>query len=234
MTESFKRLGSLIGEEKLAKLAAMKVVIFGIGGVGGYTAESLARCGVGKMILVDGDTVEESNINRQIAADTAVIGRYKADVMRERILRINPAAEVTAVKEFFRPGDPLDFAAGCAYAVDATDAVSAKIELAVRLREAGIPLISAMGAGNKLDPTAFKAADIFDTSVCPLCRIMRTELRKRNVPALRVVYSEEKPLTPCGAGEREHSGRPAPGSFQPAVAACGTLIAYEVVKDTIL
>lgn len=235
MSEKFSRLEALIGNESLQRLQNSKVAIFGIGGVGGFVAEALVRCGVGHFILIDSDTVAESNINRQIIADSTTVGGYKAEVMRERMLKINGEAEVAVVREFFLPGDDLSFLDGCSYVVDAIDTVSSKIDLAVRCEAAGIPIISAMGAGNKLNPAMFEAADIYETSVCPLCRVMRTQLKKRGVKSLKVVYSKEKPIKPdygvdAGAERRSAPGRPVPGSIQMAPAACGLIIAYEVVR----
>lgn len=239
MSEIFTRLKMLIGNEALSKLSRSKVAVFGIGGVGGFAAEALIRSGIGHFVLVDNDTVSESNINRQIIADTTTIGRYKTEVMRERMLKINGAAEIDEVKEFYLPGSDLGFLSACTYVIDAIDTVSSKIELAVQCGKNGIPLISAMGAGNKLNPAMFEAADIYDTSVCPLCRVMRTQLKKRGVKSLKVVYSKEKPITPVYTGNAEGterpgaSRRPVPGSIQMAPAACGLIIAYEVIKDII-
>lgn len=239
MSEIFSRLEMLIGKESLKKLSSSKVAIFGVGGVGGYVAEALIRCGIGSFILIDNDTVSDSNINRQIIADTTTVGRYKTEVMRERMLKINSAAKIEEIKKFYLPGDDLCFLSDCDYVVDAIDTVSSKIELAVWCEKASIPLISAMGAGNKLNPAMFEAADIYDTSVCPLCRVMRTNLRKRGVKSLKVVYSKENPITPVCYGNAENDKergaycRPVPGSIQMAPAACGLIIAYEVVKDII-
>ncbi|HIZ17342.1 MAG TPA: tRNA threonylcarbamoyladenosine dehydratase [Firmicutes bacterium] len=239
MSEIFSRLEMLIGKEALKKLSDSKVAIFGIGGVGGYTAEALIRCGVGSFILIDNDTVSASNINRQIIADETTVGKYKTEVMRERMLKINSAAKIEEIRKFYLPGDNLDFLSGCDYVVDAIDTVSSKIELAVWCESMGLPLVSAMGAGNKLNPAMFEAADIYDTSVCPLCRVMRTNLRKRGVKSLRVVYSKEKPIAPICHSNVENdnklsaSHRPLPGSIQMAPAACGLIIAYEVVKNII-
>ena len=239
MSEIFSRLEMLVGKESLLKLGRSKVAIFGIGGVGGYVAEALVRCGIGRFVLVDNDRVAESNINRQIIADLTTVGRYKTEVMRERMLKINNTAKIEILNEFFLPGGDISFLSDCTYVVDAIDTVSSKIELAVRCESEKIPLISAMGAGNKLNPAMFEVSDIYDTSVCPLCRVMRGELRTRGVKSLKVVYSKEKPITPVcvdGKGSSEKrgaSGRPVPGSIQMAPAACGLVIGYEIVKDII-
>ncbi len=234
MQGPFMRLGLLIGEDKLRRLAEMKIAIFGIGGVGGYIAEALVRCGVGRFVLIDSDKVDESNINRQIIADTTTVGRFKTEVMGDRILKINPSAQISEIREFYLPGAPLDYIQDCGYVIDAIDTISAKVDLAVRCPQMNIPLISAMGAGNKLDPTKFEAADIYETSECPLCRVMRAQLRKRGVKKLKVVYSKEKPVIPIDNGCTNELGRPVPGSIQMAPAACGLAVAYEVIKDTIL
>ncbi len=210
----------LLGAEALKKLAAARVAVFGIGGVGGYTAEALARSGVGAIDLIDPDRVAESNLNRQIYALHSTLGRYKTEVARERINDINPVCKVTEHRIFYLPETPFDFSL-YDYIVDAVDTVSAKIAIAVNA--AGVPVISCMGAGNKLDPTAFKVADVYSTSVCPLARVMRRELKKRGVKALKVVYSEEEPI--------KSGAVPASCAFVPSVA--GLIIAGEVIKDLI-
>ena len=220
--ERFIRTEKLIGTEKLSTLKNSSVLIFGVGGVGGYTVEALARCGVGKITVVDGDIVSKSNINRQIIASEQTVGKDKVEVIKERILSINPNCEVTTFKTFFLPenSDTVDFFS-YDYIVDAVDTVTAKLEIIRKSREASVPVISCMGTGNKVDPTLFKIADIFETSVCPLCRVMRAELKKRGVDKLKVLYSTEK---------RETSERvPQSIAFCPSVA--GLLIASEVVKD---
>ncbi len=231
MDEKFIRTALLLGEHSLTRLAGARVAVFGIGGVGGHAAEALARSGVGKLDLVDKDTVSISNINRQAIATTKTVGRLKAQVMKERILEINPEAEVRAYNCFFLPetAGEFDFKE-YDYVVDAVDTVAAKIALAVQAQQAGVPIISSMGAGNKLDPTQFEVADIYQTSVCPLARVMRRELKKRGIGGLKVVYSKEEPIRPK-AQELEASGRMAPGSvaFVPSVA--GLIMAGEVVKD---
>lgn len=235
MENEFSRTQLLLGEEAMKKLSEARVAIFGIGGVGGYTAEALARSGVGALDLIDNDVVSLTNLNRQIIALHSTLGKYKVDVMRERILDINPEASVKAHRCFYLPEsrDEFDFSA-YNYVVDAVDTVSAKIDLVLRAQESGTRIISSMGAGNKLDPTAFEVADIFSTSVCPLARVMRTELKKRGVKRLKVVYSRERPLTPQGSVEKPAgSRRSVPGStaFVPSVV--GLIIAAEVISDII-
>lgn len=247
MLHEFSRTEMLIGAEGLQKLKDSRVAIFGIGGVGSYTAEALARTGVGHMVLIDDDNICLTNINRQIHATRKTIGKAKVDVMKERILDINPNAEVETHKVFYLPEtseglmrDDYD------YIVDAIDTVTAKLDLAMKAKERGIPLISSMGTGNKLDPTRLEVADIFDTSVCPLCKVMRNELRKRGVESLKVVYSREEPIkitesenTSCKEGcicpkgtERKCDRRRAiPGSISFVPPAAGLIIAAEVVKD---
>ena len=234
MSEIFKRTELLLGESAVKKLSGCRVAVFGIGGVGGYTAEALARSGVGKLDLIDNDTVSESNINRQIIALHSTVGRAKVDVMKERILDINPYAEVRAYNTFFMPETEGEFDFTLYdYVVDAIDTVTGKIALAVKADKAGTPIISSMGAGNKLDPTAFEVADIYKTSVCPLARVMRRELKQRGIKKLKVVYSKEAPLSPVSADENEQHRKQTPGStaFVPSVA--GLIIAGEVIKDLI-
>lgn len=239
MREEFIRTALITGEKAVEKLNESTVAIFGIGGVGGYVAEALARAGVGRFVLVDNDRVAPSNINRQIIALHSTVGRLKTEVMKERILDINPLADVRRVDAFYLPenADTFNFSE-YSYAVDAVDTVTAKIDIVLRAQAAGTPVISCMGAGNKLDPAAFRVADIFSTSVCPLARAMRSELKKRGVRALKVVYSTEKPITPVppeGAQPDPSSAhrRQTPGSisFVPSVA--GLIAAGEVIKDLI-
>ncbi len=233
MSETFIRTELLLGEDGVAALQQAKVAIFGIGGVGGYVAEALARSGVGAFVLVDRDVVSMSNINRQIIATTRTIGKPKAELMRERILEINPEAAVEVRNCFFLPENAAEFDfASYSYVVDAVDTVTAKLEIVTRAGEAGVPVISSMGAGNKLDPTRFEVADIYETSVCPLARVMRRELKKRGVDRLKVVYSREEALTPKRILSDE-SKRVIPGSvaFVPSVA--GLILAGEVVKDLV-
>ncbi len=233
MGEQFSRTRLLLGDTAMERLAAARVAVFGIGGVGGHAAEALARSGIGEIDLIDSDTVSESNINRQLIATYSTIGRYKVDVMAERIGEINPQAVIHTFRSFFLPENAGEFPfTEYDYVVDAVDTVTAKIELVLRARETGVPVISSMGAGNKLDASAFKVADIYQTSTCPLAKVMRRELKKRGVEHLKVVYSQEPPLTPEGNSETPPSGRRAvPGSvaFVPSVA--GLIIAGEVVKD---
>lgn len=229
--DQFSRTELLIGRDGMEKLRNSRVAVFGIGGVGGHAAEALARSGIGALDLIDSDVVSVTNINRQIIAALDKVGQYKTDVMKERIAVINPEARVTVYRKFFLPenSDEFDFTQ-YDYVVDAVDTVSAKIELVMKAQTAGVPVICSMGAGNKLDPAAFEAADIYETSVCPLARVMRTELRKRGVKRLKVVYSKEPPITPLPS-EEECGKRTVPGStaFVPSVA--GLIIAGEVVRD---
>ena len=231
--EELLRTEMLIGRDNVEKLRAKKVIVFGIGGVGGYVCEALARTGIGQIDLVDNDTVSLSNINRQIIALHSTVGRPKVDVMKERIYDINPKIKVNAYNVFFTTESSgfVDLSA-YDYVVDAIDTVSGKIELAVTCSKTGTPIISSMGAGNKLDPCAFKVSDIYKTAVCPLARVMRTELKKRGVKKLKVVYSEEPPVSQ-GIGEREANGKRTPSScaFIPSVV--GLIIASEVIKDLI-
>ena len=228
MKEEFDRTARLLGEEAMEKLAAARVAVFGIGGVGGYAVEALARSGVGALDLIDSDTVSPSNLNRQIIATRQTVGRRKVDVAKERVLSINPACDVRTHPVFFMPetaGD-FDFSA-YSYVIDAVDTVSAKIALAEAANAAGVPIISAMGAGNKLDPTAFVVTDLFRTTTDPLARVMRRELRARGISRLKVVYSEEPPRTPAAPeGERR---TPASCAFVPSVA--GLILAGEVIRD---
>ena len=224
MTEKFTRTENLIGKDKLKILQNSHIAVFGIGGVGGYVTEALIRAGVGKIDIIDNDTVSESNINRQIIATTKTIGKYKVDIMKERILDINPDATVNAYNTLYLPNtaDQFDFSK-YDYVVDAVDNVTAKIELVLRANNSNVPIISSMGTGNKLDPTAFEVSDIYKTEVCPLAKVMRTELKKRGVKKLKVVYSKEKPIT--------NQRPPASISFVPSVA--GLILASEVIKDII-
>lgn len=231
MREEFSRSTLLLGEEAAEFLARKTVAVFGIGGVGGFAVEALARSGVGTLHLIDSDRVSLSNINRQIAALHSTVGKRKTEVMRERVLDINPQIRVFVHNCFFLPENAGEFDfSSYDYVVDAVDTVTAKLELAVRAKEAGVPLISCMGAGNKLDPAAFEVADIYGTSVCPLARVMRRELKKRGVNQLKVVYSKEKPVPPHVRNSGQ-TGSPVPGSvaFVPSVA--GLMLAGEVIKD---
>ena len=229
----FSRTEMLIGEKNLQKLKNSKVAIFGIGGVGSYVAESLARSGIENFVLVDNDKVCETNINRQIIATTKTIGEYKADLMKQRILDINPNAKVEIYKTFYMPDSEEQILNNSInYIVDAIDTVTAKIHLIEQSTKLNIPIISSMGTGNKLDPTKFEITDIYKTSVCPLAKVMRKELKARNIKKLKVIYSKEEPIK-----QRENvediNKKQVPGSvsFVPSVA--GLIIAGEVVKDLI-
>lgn len=236
MQEEFSRTGLLIGEEGLQKLKNTKVAVFGVGGVGGYVVEALVRSGVCSFVLIDNDEVSVSNLNRQIIATVDTIGKPKVEVMRERILSINPKAEVELHQCFYLPDNAEEFDfSRYDYVVDAVDTVTAKIDIILRAQAAGVPVISAMGAGNKLDPTKFEVTDIYKTTMCPLAKVMRKELKQRGVKKLKVVYSTEPAMTPMEtSGESKGTvGRPAPGSvaFVPSVA--GLIVAGEVVKDIV-
>ena len=245
--DQFQRTRSLIGAEALQRLHDAKVLVFGVGGVGGYVCEALVRSGVGAFDLVDDDKVCLTNLNRQIIATRKTVGKYKVEVMRERILEINPDCDVRVHQCFYLPetADQFNFS-DYDYVVDAVDTVTAKVTLVLEAQKAGVPIISCMGAGNKLDPTRFRVADIYKTSGCPLARVMRTALRKRGVKHLKVVYSDEIPtrpiedmsiscrshcICPPGAKHKCTERRDIPGStaFVPSVA--GLIIAGEVVKD---
>ena len=247
MLTQFSRTELLLGKEAMEKLQNSRVAVFGIGGVGGYVCEALARSGVGAFDLIDDDKVCLTNLNRQIIATYKTIGKYKTDVMKERILDINPKADVRVHKCFFLPENADEFPyEDYDYMVDAVDTVTAKISLVMKAQEKHIPIISSMGAGNKLDPTAFQVADIYKTSVCPLAKVMRRELKKRGIKKLKVVYSQEKPIRPIedmsiscrthcicppGAAHKCTERRDIPGStaFVPSVV--GLIIAGEVIKD---
>ena len=233
MDQAFSRTALLLGAEAMEKLRSSRVIVFGLGGVGGHACEALVRSGIGAIDLVDDDQVAVSNLNRQLFATRSTLGMDKVEAAKARLLDINPELRVTTHKCFFLPetADRFDFTQ-YDYIVDAIDTVTAKLCLAEAAYRAGTPIISSMGAGNKLDPTAFEAADINKTSVCPLARIMRKELRKRGVKKLKVVYSREDALTPLEAAEPDREGRRSvPGStaFVPSVA--GLILAGEVVKD---
>ena len=247
MLNQFSRTQLLLGQEGMEKLYRARVAVFGIGGVGGYTVEALARSGVGTLDLIDDDKVCLTNLNRQIFATRKTVGQYKVDVAQQRILEINPKAVVHTYKTFYAPqtAELFDFSQ-YDYVVDAIDTVTGKLELVEQAEKAGVPIISSMGAGNKMDPTAFEVADIYETSVCPLARVMRKELKKRGIKKLKVVYSKEPPMTPiedmaisyrtnciCPPGtERKCTQRrqvPGSNAFVPSVV--GLIIAGEVVKD---
>ncbi len=242
MAEWLSRTKRLVGNDNLIKLENAKVAVFGVGGVGGFTVEALARSGVGHIELIDHDTIAESNLNRQIIATRNGIGKDKVDVMKERILSINPDADVVVHKCFYLPENKDDFDfSKYTYIVDAVDTVTAKLTIIEEAKKAGVPVISSMGTGNKLDPTAFEVADISKTSVCPLAKVVRRELKKRGISHVKVVYSKEEARTPIedesveqSMGQnREESKRkkiaPASIAFVPSVA--GLIIAGEVIKD---
>ena len=234
MLNEFSRTELIFGKGAMEKLAASRVAVFGIGGVGGYTVEALARSGIGAIDIIDNDTVAVTNVNRQIYATHATIGRFKVDVAMERIADINPDCKVKAYKTFFLPETSNEFNfSEYDYIVDAIDTVTGKIAIVEKANECGVPVISAMSAGNKVEPTAFEVADIKNTSVCPLARVMRRELAKRGIQHLKVVYSKEKPIVPEGDTEEDGNKRAIPGStaFVPSVV--GLIIAGEVVKDLI-
>lgn len=247
MLNQFSRTELLLGKEAMDTLQHSRVAVFGVGGVGGYAVEALIRSGVGAIDLIDDDKVCLTNLNRQIIATRKTVGKYKVDVMKDRILEINPGVIVNTYKCFYLPEtkDDFDFTQ-YSYVIDAVDTVTAKIQLVMEAQQAGVPIISSMGAGNKMNPAQFEVADIYDTSVCPLAKVMRRELKKRNVPGLKVVYSREKPVRPLedmAISCREHcicppgtahkctQRRDIPGSnaFVPSVV--GLIIAGEVIKD---
>lgn len=249
MLTQFSRTELLLGKEGMERLKDARVAVFGVGGVGGYVCEALVRSGVGTFDLIDDDKVCLTNINRQIIATRSTVGKYKVDVMKERMLDINPDVKVQTYKCFFLPENADDFPfAEYDYVVDAVDTVTAKIELVMKCQSMGVPIISSMGAGNKLDASAFQVADIYKTKMCPLAKVMRRELKKRGVKKLKVVYSEEKPtrpiedmaiscrtncICPPGAAHKCTERRDIPGSvaFVPSVA--GLIVAGEVVKDLV-
>ena len=248
MSERFSRTQLILGADNMERLKRARVAVFGVGGVGGYVVEALARSGVGTLDLIDDDKVCQSNINRQIIATTSTVGQYKVDAARERILDINPDANVNTYRMFYLPEtkNQFDFA-DYDYVVDAIDTVTGKIQLVMQAQEAGTPIISSMGAGNKINPAQFEVADIYETSVCPLAKVMRKELKKRGVKKLKVVYSKEKAIKPVedvlnddGAGHcinlpnGESScvkRRSTPGSIAFVPSVVGLIIAGEVVKD---
>lgn len=228
----FSRTELLIGADGMERLKNAKVAVFGIGGVGGYVCEMLARSGVGSIALFDSDTVSTTNRNRQIIALESTTGKPKVEVMWERILDINPGAKVTVSNVFYTPENADSYPlSGYDYVADCIDTVSSKIELIVRAKGAGVRIISAMGAGNKLDPTRFEVADIYKTSVCPLARTMRYELRKRGIRSLKTVYSKEEPRKPLGDIGEESFGRHIPASAAFAPAGMGIVMASEIVRD---
>ena len=240
MLNQFSRTELLIGRNAIEKLNNSKVAIFGLGGVGSFVVEGLVRAGIQNFILVDNDKVCISNLNRQLIATTKTIDKYKVEVSKERILEINPNANVQIYQEFFMPGSKEILDKSVDYIVDAVDTVTAKIELVIRANKLNIPIISCMGTGNKLDPTKFEVADIYKTSICPLAKVMRKELRKRGIKSLKVVYSKEEPIKLDNLEEKNYrinyestAKRQIPGSisFVPSVA--GFIIAGEVIKDLV-
>ena len=249
MLNQFSRTELLIGKEGIEKLQNAKVAIFGVGGVGSFVVEGLVRAGVGNFIIVDDDKICLTNLNRQIIATRKTIGKYKVDVAKERILEINPKANVETYQEFYMPNSETNIInESLSYVVDCVDTVTAKIELVMQCKKLNIPIISAMGTGNKLDPSRFEITDIYKTSICPLAKVMRKELRKREVDSLKVIYSKEEPIKPdetlecscktnciCPPGTKrkcaERNQVPGSISFVPSVA--GLMIAGEVIKDII-
>ncbi len=242
MQNQFSRMELLTGEEGVKRLQQSRVAVFGVGGVGGYTVEALARSGVGTLDLIDNDKISLTNLNRQIYALHSTIGRYKVEVARERVLDINPRAQVNIYRIFYLPETAAQFDfTKYDYVVDAIDTVTGKLMLVQQAKEAKTPVISCMGAGNKMDPAAFMAADISETSVCPLAKVMRRELKKRGITSLKVVYSRETPLKPrrqeMDCKEQEYNGaqgdsrRQTPGSSAFVPAAAGLIAAGEVVRD---
>ena len=231
MENQFQRTELILGSDAIEKLNNAKVCIFGIGGVGGYVCEALARAGIGKFVLVDNDTVNITNLNRQIIATHKTIGKYKVDVMKDRILDINPNAIVEVHKCFYLPENEADFDfKSYDYIIDAIDTVTAKISLIVNAKNNNIPIISSMGTGNKLNPSMLEVTDIYKTNVDPLAKVMRLELKKRHINKLKVVYSKEIPLKPINE-EFNEQNKPIPGSTSFVPSAAGILIASEVIKD---
>jgi tRNA A37 threonylcarbamoyladenosine dehydratase len=234
MDEKFSRTEMLVGNEGMEKLNNAKVAIFGLGGVGSFVCEGLARSGIGNFILVDYDKIDESNINRQLIATVKTIGRYKVDVMKERVLEINPNANVEVYKEFYMADSEIDIITeDLSYAVDCVDTIMAKIAIICNCDAIDVPVISSMGTGNKLDPTMFEVADIYETTVCPLARIMKKDLRKRDIEKLKVVYSQEHPINTndCAINRDRKYKVKGSISFVPSVA--GLIIAGEVIKDIV-
>lgn len=232
MEGKFSRTEMLIGNDGMERLANAKVAVFGLGGVGSFVCEGLARGGVGSFVLVDFDKTDESNINRQLIATVSTIGRYKVDLMKERILEINPDANVEVHREFYMADSETDIITeDLSYAVDCVDTIMAKIAIICRCDALGVPVISSMGTGNKLDPTMFEVADIYETTVCPLARIMKKDLKKRNIEKLKVVYSQEHPINTndCEINQNRKYKVKGSVSFVPSVA--GLIIAGEVIKD---
>ena len=248
MLNQFSRTELLIGNESVEKLKKAKVAVFGIGGVGSFVVEGLVRAGIGNFILVDDDKVCLTNLNRQVIATRKTVGKYKVDVAKERILDINPDANIETYQEFFMPDSKEILDNTVDYIVDAVDTVTAKVELVIRANKLNIPIISCMGTGNKLDPTKFEVTDIYKTSVCPLAKVMRKELRARGIKELKVVYSKEEPLIPdetensscktgciCPPGTKRKCTirNQVPGSISFVPSVVGLIIAGEIIKDII-
>lgn len=234
MQNQFSRTELLIGKEGINKLGNAKVAIFGIGGVGSFVVEGLARAGVQNFVLIDNDKVSITNLNRQIIATRSTIGKYKVDVMKDRILEINPEANVETYIEFYLPNSKSNIInESLSYVIDCIDTITAKIEIIMQCKKLNIPVISSMGTGNKLDPSKFEITDIYKTSVCPLAKVMRKELKKRQVDKLKVIYSTEEPIKPQILENNSNNAKQIPGSisFVPSVA--GLMIAGEAIKDII-
>ena len=231
MNNKFSRIEVLLGTEAMARLENSRVIVFGIGGVGGHAVEALVRSGVGHIAIVDFDKVEETNINRQLVALTSTIGKSKVNALKERLLDINPELDIEAIEKFYLPENESEFdLSKYDYIVDAVDNMSAKISLVVRANELNVPIISAMGAGNKVEPTMLEVSDIYKTSVDPLAKILRHELRNRGIKKLKVVYSKEEPTK---VGLKDEKRRAIPGSTSFVPPAMGLIIASEVIKDLI-
>lgn len=230
----FSRSELLLGHDNMEKISKMKVAIFGIGGVGSFVCEALVRCGVSNFVLIDSDSISLTNVNRQIHATLKTVGRSKVEVMKERMLEINPDAHIDIYEEFYLPDKHSDIIKNdIDYIVDAIDTVSAKIDIVMKAKEMNIPIISAMGAGNKIDPTKFEVSDIYKTSVCPLAKVMRRELRKRKISSLKVVYSKEEPIKidDYSICEEEIGKKRIPGSLSFVPSAMGLIIAGEIIKE---
>lgn len=225
----FSRMALLLPQKATARLFHAHAVLFGLGGVGSYAAEALARLGVGRITLVDADTVDESNINRQLPALGSTVGKSKASVVSARLSDINPQAVIEAIEAFYLPESPVPIPQSADVVLDAIDTVSAKLDIAEKCAARNLPLISCMGMGNRLDPTQIRIGDLYETAGCPLCRVMRRELRKRGVSALRCVYSVE-PALPPAQGETKSSGHPAPGSIAVVPSVAGLYMAYEAAR----
>lgn len=227
----FSRFQLLVGEDSITRLNRSSVIVFGVGGVGGYVVEALVRSGIGHITIVDNDTISLTNLNRQIIATTETIGMLKVEVMKERIMSINPECVVKTIQDFYLPenANQIDLSQ-FDYVIDAIDTITSKIELAVRCEKGGIPIISSMGTGNKLNPAMLEVSDIYKTSVCPLAKVMRKELKTRSIKRLKVIYSKEEPIKPALSNEQTNK-RVVPGSSAFVPSSAGLLIASEVIKD---